>query len=39
MNYDLMLGNNLSQLGIDAGQLDNGLNNDVVFHTNFKINF
>lgn len=26
LNYNLMLGNNLSQLGIDAGQLDNGLN-------------
>jgi hypothetical protein len=25
-NYKLMLGNNLSQLGVDAGQLDNGLN-------------
>jgi hypothetical protein len=26
VNYKLMLGNNLSQLGVDAGQLDNGLN-------------
>ena len=26
LNYQIMLGNNLSQLGIDAGQLDNGLN-------------
>ena len=26
LNYSVMLGNNLSQLGIDAGQLDNGLN-------------
>ncbi len=26
LNYHLMLGNNLSQLGIDAGQLDDGLN-------------
>ncbi len=26
LEYQTMLGNNLSQLGIDAGQLDNGLN-------------
>jgi hypothetical protein len=26
VNYNLMLGNNLSQLGVDAGQLDAGLN-------------
>ena len=26
LNYSVMLGNNLSQLGVDAGQLDNGLN-------------
>ena len=26
LSYRVMLGNNLSQLGIDAGQLDNGLN-------------
>lgn len=26
LNYAIMLGNNLSQLGIDAGQMDNGLN-------------
>lgn len=26
LNYNVMLGNNLSQLGIDAGQLDNGIN-------------
>lgn len=26
LEYHIMLGNNLSQLGIDAGQLDNGLN-------------
>jgi Protein of unknown function (DUF3011) len=26
LDYRVMLGNNLSQLGIDAGQLDNGLN-------------
>jgi DUF3011 family protein len=26
LNYQAMLGNNLSQFGIDAGQLDNGLN-------------
>jgi hypothetical protein len=26
LNYAVMLGNNLSQLGVDAGQLDNGLN-------------
>lgn len=26
LNYAIMLGNNLSQLGIDAGQLDKGLN-------------
>lgn len=26
LDYDMMIGNNLSQLGIDAGQLDNGLN-------------
>ncbi len=26
LDYNVMLGNNLSQLGIDAGQLDNGLN-------------
>ena len=26
LNYKAMLGNNLSQFGIDAGQLDNGLN-------------
>jgi hypothetical protein len=26
LSYHVMLGNNLSQLGVDAGQLDNGLN-------------
>jgi len=26
LNYNVMLGNNLSQLGVDAGQLDAGLN-------------
>jgi hypothetical protein len=26
LNYNVMLGNNLSQLGVDAGQLDNGFN-------------
>jgi len=26
LTYAIMLGNNLSQLGVDAGQLDNGLN-------------
>lgn len=26
LNYSVMLGNNLSQLGIDAGQLDDGIN-------------
>jgi hypothetical protein len=26
LSYSVMLGNNLSQLGVDAGQLDNGLN-------------
>ena len=26
VNYNMMLGNNLSQLGVDAGQLDNGFN-------------
>lgn len=26
LNYQVMLGDNLSQLGVDAGQLDNGLN-------------
>ncbi len=26
LSYTVMLGNNLSQLGVDAGQLDNGLN-------------
>ncbi len=26
LNYSVMLGNNLSQLGVDAGQMDNGLN-------------
>ena len=26
LDYSVMLGNNLSQIGIDAGQLDNGLN-------------
>jgi hypothetical protein len=26
LDYSVMLGNNLSQLGVDAGQLDNGLN-------------
>ncbi len=26
LDYQVMLGNNLSQLGVDAGQLDNGLN-------------
>ena len=26
LNYSVMLGNNLSQLGVDAGQLDDGIN-------------
>jgi hypothetical protein len=26
LNYNVMLGNNLSQLGVDAGQLDDGIN-------------